>query len=77
MRSTASLAPRFGVPAALALEPPASTRYGADGQYNFGGTRASFAELAAALLDTIPFVLLSPVLARYLRLPPPDTHHHG
>ena len=34
-------------------------------------------KLAAALLDTIPFVLLSPVLARYLRLPPPDTHHHG
>ena len=30
-------------------------------------------KLTAALLDTIPFVLLTPVLARYLRLPPPGT----
>lgn len=28
-------------------------------------------KLVAALLDTIPFVLLTPRLARYLRLPPP------
>lgn len=28
-------------------------------------------KLVFALLDTVPFVLLTPVLARYLRLPPP------
>ncbi len=32
-------------------------------------------KLVAALLDTIPFVLFTPVLARYLRLPPPDHQH--
>jgi uncharacterized PurR-regulated membrane protein YhhQ (DUF165 family) len=30
-------------------------------------------KMVAALLDTIPFVWLSPVLARYLRLPPPGS----
>ncbi len=33
-------------------------------------------KLAMALLDTIPFSLGAPALARYLRLPPP-THHEG
>lgn len=32
-------------------------------------------KVIAALLDTIPFMLLSPRLARYLRLPPPDSAH--
>ena len=51
-------APPLGVPKASAVEPPAalSTRYGADGQYNFGGTRAAFAELAAALEQLVPLV---------------------
>jgi uncharacterized PurR-regulated membrane protein YhhQ (DUF165 family) len=40
----------------------------------FIGTAYAF-KLLVALLDTVPFVLLSPVLARYLRLPPPDSHH--
>jgi uncharacterized PurR-regulated membrane protein YhhQ (DUF165 family) len=31
-------------------------------------------KFVAALLDTIPFVLLAPRLARYLRLPPPTDH---
>jgi uncharacterized PurR-regulated membrane protein YhhQ (DUF165 family) len=31
-------------------------------------------KVVAAMLDTIPFVMLAPRLARYLRLPPP-THH--
>ena len=31
---------------------------------------------AAAIIDTIPFVYFSPVLARFLRLPPPDEQHH-
>ncbi len=33
-------------------------------------------KLVMALLDTIPFSLGAPALARYLRLPPP-THHEG
>ena len=51
-------APPLGVPSASAVEPPAalSSRFGADGQYNFGGTRAAFAELAAALERLVPLV---------------------
>ena len=30
-------------------------------------------KLVVALLDTIPFVVFSPMLARFLRLPPPDS----
>jgi uncharacterized integral membrane protein (TIGR00697 family) len=32
-------------------------------------------KMIAALLDTVPFYLGAFRLARYLRLPPPDTHH--
>lgn len=50
-------APPLGVPRASAIEPPPlSTRFGSDGQYNFGGTRAAFAELAAALERLVPLV---------------------
>jgi len=41
----------------------------------FIGTAYAFKFVAAAC-DTVPFVLLAPRLARYLRLPPPATHPH-